>query len=262
VTSLPEVICSNPFFATANPPHFGKFPSQKSKPVRLEKGRAYPILAVKTNEHMSSGISVAWTLPGKESPEIIATPHLSVTADGRQPGVTRRIWSDVAKLADLKKRPDFPGGEIRDSGGVLHFDGTTHVELPRDVTQLRAMTIHCRFRWTGQAGEMLFECPGSDGARMAFSPNANGKSLFVITANGRTCEVAAAPVPRNTWSDLRITLSAGKATLVMDARQPVSRPCQITPLDVNATCILLGRSLKGNSFHGSIESFSVSHPSD
>ena len=255
-----EVLCSNPFFASAQPPQFDKFPSQKSKPLRLEKGRAYPILAIKTNAHMASGISVAWTRPGGSAPEIISAPHLSVTADGKQPGVSRRIWSDVSSLVELTKRADFPSGKMRESGGVLVLDGSSHVELPRDPTLLREMVISTRIRWAGRDGEKLFEASGKAGEQMCFTPSENGKARFVISHHGATCEVTAPPVPQNTWTDITITLRAGQASLDMTGQATSARPCKTTPLDLDATSFLLGRGLRGDFFTGKIEHFTLSHP--
>ena len=257
-----EVVCSNPFFASAQPPQFDKFPSQKSKPLRLEKGRAYPILAIKTNAHMASGISVAWTRPGGSAPEIIFAPHLSVTADGKQPGVSRRLWSDVSALEELTKRADFPSGKIRESGGVLVLDGSSHVELPRDPTLLREMVISSRIRWNGRDGEKLFEASGKAGEQMYFTPSENGKARFVISHHGATCEVTAPPVPQDIWTEITITLRDGQASLDMTGQATSARPCKITPLDLDATSFLLGRGLRGNFFTGKIEHFTLSHPSE
>jgi hypothetical protein len=227
--------------------------------VHLEKGRVYPILAAKTNAHMGSGISVAWTRPGGSAPEIIAAPHLSLTPDGRSPGISRRIWSDVSSLAALVKRPDFPSGKTRESGGVLVLDGSSHVELPRDPTMLREVVISSRIRWTGKPGERLFEAAGKPADVMYFSPEENGKARFVISHDGKTCEVTAPPVPRDAWTALTITLRDGQA-LVDIAGQAASQPCPVTPLDLDATSFLLGSGVKGGGFTGKIEHFTVSHP--
>ena len=257
---LPPVICSNPFFANSSPPDFSKFPSQKSKPLRLEKGRAYPILAVKANAHMGSGIAVAWTRPGAAAPEIIGSPHLSLTPDGNSTGLSRRIWSDVSSLAELVKRTDFPSGRIRESGGVLALDGSSHVELPRDPTLVREVVISSRIRWTGQPGERLFEASGQSGDVMYFSPSENGKARFVISHDGKTCEVTAPPVPRDVWTDVTITLRGSQATMEISSQPAASQPCPIMPMDLDARTFLLGRGLRGGGFKGKIENFAISHP--
>ena len=203
---------------------------------------------------------VAWTPPGKVDPEVIGGPFLSVTADGKSPGVERRVWSDVAKLADLKKRPDFPAGRMRMAGGVLELDGASGVERPGDPVQMRELTIRARVFWTGRKGEVLLECPGEEGARMVFFPDAKGKARFRIQADGRSCEVAAEPLPRDVWIDVEITIRAGECVLTIGGRAPVSRPCSISPLDVDAGSIMLGRGLAGEGFRGRIESFRISHP--
>ncbi|MCB1132460.1 MAG: hypothetical protein KDN05_15140, partial [Verrucomicrobiae bacterium] len=176
--ALPPVVCSNPYFANASPPDFARFPSQVSKPIRLEKGRIYPILAAKTNAHMGSGIAVAWTRPGASAPEIIGAPHLSLTPDGRTPGISRRIWSDVSSLAELVKRPDFPDGKVRESGGVIVLDGSSHIELPGDSMLLREVVISSRIRWTGEAGERLFETAGMPGERLFEAAGMPGDVIY------------------------------------------------------------------------------------
>ena len=189
------------------------------------------------------------------APEIIGAPHLSLTPDGRTPGISRRIWSDVSSLAELVKRPDFPDGKVSESGGVIVLDGSSHIELPGDSMLLREVVISSRIRWTGEAGERLFETAGMPGDVIYFSPSQNGKSRLVISHNGKTCEVSAPPVPRDIWTDITISLREGRAIVAIAGQATASQPCAITPLDLDVTKFLLGRG-----FTGKIEHFTVSHP--
>jgi hypothetical protein len=257
-----RVICSNPFFAHANPPNFTRFPSQKSEPVTLEKGKMYPIQVIQANRQMGAGVAAAWTLPGSDSPEIIRTPHLFVTADGELPGATRRVWSDVDTIADLLKRPDFPSGIRKQAGTALVLDGATqYVELQKDVAMMRDITLKARIRWQGGDNQHLFSFSGGPGHSMSFSPSAKGKSLFVITKEGKSQQLSGPPVPRNTWTDVTITLQGDTGVLSINGRETARNPAMtFDPVDLDATQCFLGRGSAGNFFRGRIDSFRIEKP--
>ena len=261
-TTADRTICSNPFFAHANPPDFTRFPSQKSEPVTLEKGEIYPIQILHANGHMGSGVTAAWSVPGSSTPEIIRTPHLSVTPDGKSPGITRRVWGEVTSIADLIKRPDFPGGARQVAGTTLVLDGASqYVELPRDITMMRDITLKARIRWQGGDNQRLFSFSGSPGNSMAFSPSAKGKARFVIAKDGKFQQLVGPPVPRDTWTEVTITLQGDTGVLSLNGQQVARNPAMtFDPVDIAADQCYLGRGPDGNFFRGRIDSFRIEKP--
>ncbi len=59
-----------------NPKEFTKKPSQKSAPVKLEKGKKYYVEAVMFEGAGGDNLAFAWVVPGKTAPEIIPTKNL------------------------------------------------------------------------------------------------------------------------------------------------------------------------------------------
>ena len=62
--------------AWTNPKQFTKSPSQKSAPVKLEKGKKYYVEAVMFEGAGGDNLSFAWVVPGKNAPEIISEKNL------------------------------------------------------------------------------------------------------------------------------------------------------------------------------------------
>lgn len=62
--------------AWTNPKQFTKSPSQKSAPVKLEKGKKYYVEAIMFEGAGGDNLSFAWVVPGKQTPEIIPAKNL------------------------------------------------------------------------------------------------------------------------------------------------------------------------------------------
>ena len=160
-------------------------PAQKSAPVRLEKDQPYAIRI----RHADSGgrdvLRLAWSRPGTERTLVGAgQPHLGSEPAGERKGLRRVAWRD----------PDVAGGRLerlldperyrdghRRTGRVLVLNGTDgYVELPKDVADLRDMTLALDVKWSGGDNARIFEFAGPDGNAMYLSPSQNGRLLFSI----------------------------------------------------------------------------------
>ena len=250
-------LCGNPFYAEHN--NFHKFPSQKSAPVRLEKGKAYPLKVLHGDGHMGDSLSVAWTKPGADKPEIIGAPCLSITPDGKQPGVRRRVWGGVSKVADLLKKADYPEGRVQTAGGVLVLDGRKQfVELPADVADMRDITIKVRVKWEGGGDERIFEFANGKGDCLSLTPSAGGNCVFAIR-KGATQQFLRAPALKpGKWTDLMIVLKENTGTLAVDGKVADQNPAiTLNPDDIEATQCYLGRGVKGGYFKGMIDCFEI-----
>ncbi|MCH2062358.1 MAG: PA14 domain-containing protein, partial [Roseibacillus sp.] len=67
----------------AEPGNYRKFPTQKSGTIRLTAGKAYYISAVHKENVGGDHLSVAWILPGTDTPAIIPGSNLSPYPGGR-----------------------------------------------------------------------------------------------------------------------------------------------------------------------------------
>jgi hypothetical protein len=250
-------ICFNPFYAERN--NYRKFPSQKSEPVRLEKGKACPIRVLYGDGHMGDSLSVVWTRPGSDKPEIIGPPHLSVTPDGKKPGLVRRAWSGVAKVADLVTKPDFPEGRVRVAGGVLVLNGKDQfVELTKDVADLREATYRIRLSWQGGPNERIFDFSNDKGDSVSLSPSSGGKCAFVITKGGKAQTLAGPALQAGKWADVAVVLSGEGGKLFIDGKKVAEdRAMTIRPDDVENPQCYLGRGREGGFFNGRIDRFEV-----
>ncbi len=258
-TTADTLLCGNPFWAGHK--EFTRFPSQKSSPVRLEKGRFYPLKALHANSHMAGSLAVAWTAPGAAAPVIIGAPHLWADREGRRPGVARRIWGDVAKVADLVKRPDYPEGRVRTAGGALALNGKDqYVELQKDVADMAACTYTAAFRWDGgEEGARVFEFANPNGDALWLSPSDKGRLVFAIR-KGQTLEQAAAakPLKQGVWVTVQVSLNGPVCSVSVNGQAVAeNRRMTLRPDSVRATRCYLGRGLQGRHFGGRVDQFSV-----
>ena len=258
------LLCGNPFWAEHR--NYGKFPSQKSEAVRLEKGKAYPLRVLHGNGHMAGSLAVAWTRPGAKEPAIIGAPHLAVEPGGKQPGVVRRVWSDVSRVADLTKRPDYPEGRVRIAGGVLALDGERQfVELPKDVADLRDVTYTATFRWDGgKDGARVFEFAHANGDALWLSPSEKGSLVFALRKGNTVERVATAkPLKKGVWVTARVVLNGTRATLFLNGVKAAENDkMTLHPDSIRATQCYLGRGLHGGFFGGLIDRFTVHSGAD
>jgi hypothetical protein len=75
-----------------------KFPSQKSAPVVLEKGKTYYIEALQVEGGGGDNLAVAWQYPGQEC-TVIDGRYLSPagTGKGKTGSITRDVWNNVTE---------------------------------------------------------------------------------------------------------------------------------------------------------------------
>jgi hypothetical protein len=81
-----------------------KYPTQKSKPVRLEGGRKYYVEALQKEGGGGDHVSVAWEGPGVVT-GIIQGEHLSPFPDGDRGRIVREVWNDAARSDSVTPHP-------------------------------------------------------------------------------------------------------------------------------------------------------------
>lgn len=74
--------------------NFKKFPSQKSKPVRLTAGKRYYIAAVHKENVGGDHMSVAWIVPGTSELATIPGTNLSPFPGGRKGRIGHEVWPE------------------------------------------------------------------------------------------------------------------------------------------------------------------------
>jgi len=72
--------------------NFKKFPTQMSKPVRLEGGKKYYIAAVHKENTGGDNVSVGWVVPGASEVVIIRGAYLSPYPMGRKGKILHEVW--------------------------------------------------------------------------------------------------------------------------------------------------------------------------
>ena len=82
------------------PGNFSQFPSQKSKPFRLDEGKKYYIEAVHKQNTGRGHLSVGWASPGVSSGAVIPGAYLSPYPSGEKGTITHEVWRDPAGWSD------------------------------------------------------------------------------------------------------------------------------------------------------------------
>lgn len=256
-TTADKLVCSNPFYAPYR--DFRRFPSQKSAPVHLEAGKAYPLEVLHANNHMGDSLTVAWTRPGSDKIEPLGAPYLSVSPDGQRPGVTRRAWAGASFIKDLVKLPDFPSGRVRVSGGALPLNGVNQcVELPRDLVDLRQVTFVMQVKWSGGEDQRLLEFVNDRGDSLSLSPSRGGKLVCELRRMDKVETLVAPALTPETWVRLVVVLNGEQSKLFVDGAQvAVNERMSLRPDDLEATRGWLGRGRAGGWFHGLVASCQV-----
>lgn len=88
----------------AEPGNYKKFPSQKSRVLRLSGGKAYYIEAIHKENVSGDHLSVAWLVPGSSELAVIPGARLSPYPTGRKGGINHEIWPEH-EAAPVKGTP-------------------------------------------------------------------------------------------------------------------------------------------------------------
>lgn len=248
-------VCGNPFWAAFR--DYGRFSSQKSAPLRLEKGKAYPLNVLHGNAHMGGSLSVSWIRPGGDKPAPIPGECLSVTPDGKSPGVRQLVWNGAMLLADFVKRPDYPEGVTRAGGHALALNGKDQaVELPKDVADFRECVYEAEFNWNGGNGARIFEFSNPNGDALWLSPSERSQLVFGIRQGAKVETLTAPAIAPGKWASVRVTIAADRAALTVNGQQAAA-PFTLAPDSVRATRCYLGRGAKGGFFNGLLDRFTI-----
>lgn len=85
--------------------NYKKFPTQKSKPIRMVAGRKYYIEAIHRENTGGDHLAVGWMIPGSSEIEIIPGANLSPFGMGAKGTIIQEIWSDPV-VPPIKGTPD------------------------------------------------------------------------------------------------------------------------------------------------------------
>ena len=146
--------------------------------------------------------------------------------------------------------------------GVLTLNGKDQfVEMPKDVADLRDITIVLKVKWNGGAkNQRLFEFAADKENRTYLTPAGDdGKLTFAIVKDGKAQVLKAKDaLPVGDWAEVKVMLSEDTGTLYVNGNA-VDENTRMTlnPEDVRATTCYLGRGLSGDYFDGQIDTVSV-----
>ena len=85
------------------PMNFNKFPTQKSKPVRLEAGKKYYIEAVQKENTGGANLFVGWIAPGSSAVEVIKGADLSPYPAGEKGTIIYEVWLNQASWPERRQ---------------------------------------------------------------------------------------------------------------------------------------------------------------
>ena len=136
-----------------------------------------------------------------------------------------------------------------------------YVDMPRDIADVRNITIDVSVKWAGgRKGQRLIEFASNKDNCMYLTPaDVSGKLSLVMKKNGKA-QVAQAdgPLPSGQWCDIRVVLSADSAILYVNEQRVAKRDkITIDPEDLNCTVCLLGRGVEGDYFEGLVDALSL-----
>jgi hypothetical protein len=249
-------ICSSGVSGMNN---YEKFPSQKSKTVRLEKGQVYYIECLFKAAGGGDYMGVAWEYDGQER-AIIDGKYLSKSADGPVGKMTARHWHNIGggNVDKLKNDPRFARGPKRTSNGVLVLNGKDQfVELQSDVADMSDLTMLAAVTWQGKGDAAIAEFSSNEGDRL-FLGTKRGKLVFSISKGDETQTLKGPALKRGVPTEIMVVLSADTGKLfVNDAEVDSHKKMTLNPDDVNATECYLGRGRDGNYFKGAIDTFEI-----
>lgn len=244
------------------PKKFDVHPEQKLGSVALRKGRTYPIMVLHAGNQCGGHVSVAWSGPGADQPQVIGGPLLSLGPKRKVPGIRRRLWpgkdSIDRVLDDRDYSPDLRPETVYD--GAVRLDGMSQfVELQPDVADMLNCTYTAEVNWDGASEEAhIFEFSNPNGDAIGLFPAKNGQLVFAMRQGKRLETLSGPPLKKNVWTMVQVVLDGSNATLSVDGvKIAKNNSVSIRPHEISATQCYLGRGAEGGHFGGLIGRFTV-----
>jgi hypothetical protein len=252
-----KVICASEVSGQHN---YEAFPTQKSKPIELEKGKVYYIEALFKAAGGGDYMGVAWEYEGQER-VIIDGQYLSKTVDGPTGATTHRAWHNMPGdgVDELLNDSRFSRGMKRTSNRMLALNGLNQfVELQDDVADMRDITVNAKVNWQGEGDGRILDFSNEKGDSVYLAPSLDGKCVLAIRKDGKTQAIEGPGLKKGVMTEVMVILSADVGLMFIDGKE-VGRNDKMTlnPDDINATECYLGRGRNGNYFKGLIDSLEI-----
>jgi hypothetical protein len=238
--------------------NYAKSPKQKSKPIRLEKGKVYYIECLFKAAGGADYMGVAWERKGQDR-AIIDGKYLSKTVDGPVGKMTVRHWKDIGggTVDKLAKNPRFSRGLRRTSNSALVLNGTDQfVELQSDVADMSDISLKAVIA-AGKGTATIAEFSNSKGDRVYLGMK-RGRLVFSIRKGSKTQTLMGPVLKKGVPTEILVTLSGNTGKMYVNGKTVASNGrMTLNPDDVNATECYLGRGRDGNYFKGMIDMLEV-----
>ena len=147
------------------------------------------------------------------------------------------------------------------ANGILTLSSKDQfVEMPKDVADMRDVTLVFKVNWTGGNSQILFGA-GSDAKNCIYltPANADGVPVFGIVKDGKEQAIKAkSALSTGKMVEVKVILSEDTGTIYVDG-QMVGQNDKFTadPEDIKSKACYLGRGIDGGYFSGQIDEITV-----
>ena len=149
-------------------------------------------------------------------------------------------------------------------GKAANLDGSVHIEIPADhpISTAEQMTVAAWVLWReGNQWQRILDFGNNTSQYFFITPNSGNNTLrFAITSGSGERLIETAPLPKNEWVHVAVTLGGGEAKLYVNGELADSGSISIVPNDFKPARNYVGKSQWPDPlFNGLIDELYISN---
>lgn len=149
-------------------------------------------------------------------------------------------------------------------GKAANLDGSVHIEVPADhpIATAEQMTVAAWVLWReGNQWQRILDFGNSTSQYFFITPNSGSNTLrFAITSGKGEKLIETAPLPKNEWVHIAVTLGNGEAKLYVNGELAATGSISIVPNDFKPARNYVGKSQWPDPlFNGLIDELYISN---